>query len=299
MEKIKKNLVDKKSNNEISKTNNLNSKKITTNIKPNIKITQNQKINSKTNNINNKNPLFQKNKIEILPFQRNKKYASVKKRFIKDNYLYTIVYFLDPKSLYNFMLSNKQFFRIGVACDDVWYNFYVKKFCIPPNEPIDYEKYRANWRIIYINKSKTVAQKNYDDLKKKFLTKYKKNIYSAKKDHYYFTNNLYKNLKPYYYISINNKLYPVKYILTNKILSHINFLIHFDEVYQELNKIQNIKLLFNAKEIGLFNQPIAEYNLKQIHLNITENDGLTNKVFKIYYYEDLILCTYDKNYIFL
>ena len=174
----------------------------------------------------------------------------------------------------------------------------MKKFCIPPNEPIDYEKNRAKWRNVYIDKSKTVAQKNYDDLKKKFLTKYKKNIYSAKKDHYYLTNNLYKNLKPYYYISINNKLYPVKYILTNKILSHINFLIHFDEVYQELNKIQNIKLLFNAKEIGIFNKPIVEYNLKQIHLNITENDGLTNKIFKIYYYEDLILCTYEKNYIF-
>ena len=48
----------------------------------------------------------------------------------------------------------------------------------------------------------------------------------------------------------------------------------------------------------MFNKPIAEYNLKQIHLNITENDGLTNKIFKIYYYEDLILCTYEKNYIF-
>ena len=120
MEKNNKNLIHKKSNNEISKTNNLNSKKITTNVKTNIKLSQNQNINLKTNNINIKNPSFQKNKIEILPFQRNKKYASVKKRFIKDNYLYTIVYFLDPKSLFNFMLSNKQFFRIGVACDDVW-----------------------------------------------------------------------------------------------------------------------------------------------------------------------------------
>ena len=43
MEKNNKNLIHKKSNNEISKTNNLNSKKITTNVKTNIKLSQIQK----------------------------------------------------------------------------------------------------------------------------------------------------------------------------------------------------------------------------------------------------------------
>ena len=62
--------------------------------------------------------------------------------------------------------------------------------------------------------------------------------------------------------------------------------------------IQNIRLLFNAKEIGVYNRIFADYNFKQIHLNITENDGITNKIFKIYYYEDLIISTYEKNYIF-
>ncbi len=300
MEKKSKNITQpKKQNSERPKTNNINkpisNQKTNLNLHKNLNL-ENQKPQLKINN--NKTSLNSKNKIEVVPFQRNKKYASVKKRFIKDNYLYTIVYFLDSKSLLNFMLSNKQFYRIGVACDDVWYDFYIKKFCIPPKEPIDYEKFRANWRNKFIEKSKTVSQKNYDDLKKKFLTKYQKNIYSAKKDHYYLTNNLYKHLKPYYYISINNKLFPVKYILTNKILSHINVLIHFDNDYQDLNKIQNIRLLFNAKEIGVYNRIFADYNFKQIHLNITENDGIINKIFKIYYYEDLIISTYEKNYIF-
>ena len=63
--------------------------------------------------------------VELRPFQRNKKLLTVKKRYLKDNNLYTIVTFLDIRTIYFFMLCCKQFYKIANECDDVWYNFYV------------------------------------------------------------------------------------------------------------------------------------------------------------------------------
>ena len=141
--------------------------------------------------------------------------------------------------------------------------------------------------------------KNYDELKNKYLKKYKKNIYSAKKDPYYLTNNLYKNLKrPLYCIEIDKNIFQVKYILTNKILSHINFFVNFDQLYQDLNRIKTIKLLFTEQNIGIYRKPIAVYDIKKIKLKCSETEGVTNKIFKIYYYNDLIISTFDKNNIF-
>ena len=260
------------------------------------------------NNINNNMPKKRSmtgNKIkkppivELRPYQRNKKMLSVKKRFIKDNNLYTIISFLDIRSLYFFMLSCKNFYKLAKECDDVWYNFYIIKFCKPPKEKINYNVNRGNWRQLYLNTSKSIYMKNYEELKTKYLKKYQKNIYTAKKDPYYLTNNLYKNLKnPLYAIEIDKTIYKVKYILTNKILSHINFFANFDEVYQDLHKIKTIKLLFTEQSIGIFRKPIAIYDMKKIRLKSTEAEGITNKIFKIYYHKDLILSTFDKNFIF-
>ena len=311
------------SNNNINVNNNTNISKniilpkISKNNIPNNKI-----INKKTSSIISKIPDKNKNSqkkeintskkrsmtgnkirkppiVELKPFQRNKKMLTVKKRYLKDNNIYTIVTFLDIKSLYFFMLCCKQFYKIANECDDVWYNFYIIKFCKPPKEKINYEINRGNWRKMFLTSSREIYIKNYEELKNKYLKKYKKNIYTAKKDPYYLTNNLYKNLKrPLYCIEIDKKIYQVKYILTNKILSHINFFVNFDQLYQDLNKIKTIKLLFTEQNIGIYRKPIAIYEIKKIRLKCTETEGVTNKLFKIYYYNDLIISTFDKNNIF-
>jgi len=311
------------SNNNININNNTNISKniilpkISKNNIPNNKI-----INKKTSSIISKIPDKNKNSqkkeintskkrsmtgnkirkppiVELKPFQRNKKMLTVKKRYLKDNNIYTIVTFLDIKSLYFFMLCCKQFYKIANECDDVWYNFYIIKFCKPPKEKINYEINRGNWRKMFLTSSREIYIKNYEELKNKYLKKYKKNIYTAKKDPYYLTNNLYKNLKrPLYCIEIDKKIYQVKYILTNKILSHINFFVNFDQLYQDLNKIKTIKLLFTEQNIGIYRKPIAFYEIKKIRLKCTETEGVTNKIFKIYYYNDLIISTFDKNNIF-
>ena len=314
-----------KSNNEI-KESNYNPNKINfiqkenqnkiNNQKPSVilpKINNNKKIINQNNNINKKqssilsqfnnnlnNNLPKKrsmtgNKIkkppvvELRPYQRNKKMFQVKKRFIRDNNLYTIISFLDIRTFYYFMLCCKQFYKLASQCDDIWYNFYIIKFCKPPKEKIQYNVNRGQWRQLYLSTSKSIYMKNYEDLKTKYLKKYKKNIYTAKKDPYYLTNNLYKNLKnPLYAIEIDKTIYKVKYILTNKILSHINFFANFDESYQDLHKIKTIKLLFTEQNIGIFRKPIAVYDMKKIKLNISEAEGIINKIFKIYYHKDFI-----------
>ena len=287
--------------------------KISKNIIPNNKIIDKKSSSiiskipdKKSNNINqSKKRSMTGNKIrkppvvELKPFQRNKKMMTVKKRYLKDNNIYTIVTFLDIKTLYNFMLCCKQFYKIANECDDVWYNYYIIKFCKPPKEKIYYEINRGNWKQLYLSASKEIYMKNYDELKNKYLKKYKKNIYSAKKDPYYLTNNLYKNLKrPLYCIEIDKNIFQVKYILTNKILSHINFFVNFDQLYQDLNRIKTIKLLFTEQNIGIYRKPIAVYDIKKIKLKCSETEGVTNKIFKIYYYNDLIISTFDKNNIF-
>ena len=315
------NIIPNKNNNKNNDNNpnptkfskNIILPKISKNIIPNNKIIDKKSSSiiskipdKKSNNINqNKKRSMTGNKIrkppvvELKPFQRNKKMMTVKKRYLKDNNIYTIVTFLDIKTLYNFMLCCKQFYKIANECDDVWYNYYIIKFCKPPKEKIYYEINRGNWKQLYLSASKEIYMKNYDELKNKYLKKYKKNIYSAKKDPYYLTNNLYKNLKrPLYCIEIDKNIFQVKYILTNKILSHINFFVNFDQLYQDLNKIKTIKLLFTEQNIGIYRKPIAVYDIKKIKLKCSETEGVTNKIFKIYYYNDLIISTFDKNNIF-
>ena len=315
------NIIPNKNNNKNNDNNpnptkfskNIILPKISKNIIPNNKIIDKKSSSiiskipdKKSNNINqSKKRSMTGNKIrkppvvELKPFQRNKKMTTVKKRYLKDNNIYTIVTFLDIKTLYNFMLCCKQFYKIANECDDVWYNYYIIKFCKPPKEKIYYEINRGNWKQLYLSASKEIYMKNYDELKNKYLKKYKKNIYSAKKDPYYLTNNLYKNLKrPLYCIEIDKNIFQVKYILTNKILSHINFFVNFDQLYQDLNRIKTIKLLFTEQNIGIYRKPIAIYDIKKIKLKCSETEGVTNKIFKIYYYNDLIISTFDKNNIF-
>ena len=197
------NIIPNKNNNKNNDNNpnptkfskNIILPKISKNIIPNNKIIDKKSSSiiskipdKKSNNINqSKKRSMTGNKIrkppvvELKPFQRNKKMMTVKKRYLKDNNIYTIVTFLDIKTLYNFMLCCKQFYKIANECDDVWYNYYIIKFCKPPKEKIYYEINRGNWKQLYLSASKEIYMKNYDELKNKYLKKYKKNIYSAKK----------------------------------------------------------------------------------------------------------------------
>ena len=280
-------------NNKINESNNKKQSSLLQNFNNNIKNNNSQKRSLTGNKI--KNPPV----VELRPFQRNRKMMTVKKRFIVDNSLYTIIAFLDCRSVYFFMLVCKRFYKLVNECDDVWYSFYIKKFCKPPSEKITYEINRGHWKQEYAKQSTLIYEKNYATLKNKYLSKYKKNIYTAKKDPYYLTNNLYKNLKnPLYAIEVDKTIYKVKYILTNKILSHINFFTNFDQKYQDLNKIKCIKLLFTEQSIGIFRKPVVTYNIKKNELKCSETDGITNKICKIYYDKDLIFSTFDKNFIF-
>ena len=148
-----------KINNNKKLTNNNNINKKQSNLIPNHNqnlITNNPKKRSMTGNKNKRPPV-----IELRPYQRNIKMFSVKKRFIKDNNLYTIISFLDIRSLYFFMLCCKQFYKLATECDDVWYNYYIIKFCKPPKEKIVYETHRGNWRLLYLSTSKSIYMKNY------------------------------------------------------------------------------------------------------------------------------------------
>ena len=254
--------------------------------------------NSRLYNPNNTTNISkQKKQIKIQPYKKNIKNKSYKS-FLKENYIYPIVYFLDPVSLCNFMLTCKLFYKCANTCDEIWYHYYLTKFQGDKSNIIPYESHRSHWKQYLISTNQSIYERNYKNLKTKYLTKYKKNIYQAKKDHYFLSNNLYNHLKPVYSIQINNSIYKVKHILSNKILSHINFYTNFDEEYQDMNKITKLKLFFSDKNLGIYNRVIAEYNIKQIKFNCTENEGLSSKICKVYYYNELIISTFEKNYIF-
>ena len=260
------------------------------------KIPQKTKLNP--HKMNNPPKNFVKSNQNILQLsKKNSKYKSYKK-YLKQNYFYPIIYFLDPVSLCNFMVTCKFFNKCVSGCDEIWYQYFIKKFCSDPNNIIPYDSHRSHWKEFLISTNQSVYERNYNNLKNKYLTKYKKNIYQAKKDHYFISNNLYSHLKPVYHIQINNEIYKVKHILSNKILSHINFYSNFDDVYQDMNRIQKIKLLFSDKNLGIYNEVIAEYNIKQIRFTCTESEGLTSKICKVYYYNELIISTFEKNFIF-
>ena len=290
---INNNIINNKSSNNLvlPKINN-NNRSI---ISANININKKNIINSFEKNISK--PLINNNLIDIQFNHINKKEHSSNSNYIKDNLFYSIIYYLDSKTFLNFMLSNKRFFKIGVSCDELWYNFYIKRFCNPPNHLVDYDKYKSKWRNIFIETCININKRNYINLKKKFLEKYNKKVSSIKKDFYFLNNNLYKNLKPKYQLLINDKEYPIKFILSNKNLSNVNFYITFKDNSENMNSIIKISLLFNEKNLGIHNNLIIEYNLKQMNFRLIDNEEIINKNYKIYYSDNIIISTIDSNYI--
>jgi hypothetical protein len=114
--------------------------------------------------------------------------------FLKDIYISSISMYLDAKSVFNLMIVNKKFYHSITDNDEIWYRFYYRKF-----KTGKYETNRSNWRKIFLNTVVTLYNNNLNSLKTKFLTKFKKNAFCAKKNPYFIPHNLYSFLKPVNY----------------------------------------------------------------------------------------------------
>jgi hypothetical protein len=114
--------------------------------------------------------------------------------FLKDIYIRSISMYLDAKSVFNLMIVNKKFYHSVKDNDEIWYRFYCRKF-----KTGKYETNKYNWRKIFLNTVVTLYNNNMNSLKTKFLTKFKKNAFCAKKNPYFIPNNLYSFLKPVNY----------------------------------------------------------------------------------------------------
>lgn len=182
------------------------------------------------------------------------------KEYLKDHILKYIQFYLDLSSLKNFMLTCKKFNNSILTNDELWYNLYIKRF---NNKNIPYHLNRSKWKETFFTSIAKIQKTNHESLKTKFLSKMKKNIYQARKDPYYISNHLYSNLQPKYSLELDNKIYPIKYIFSSKILSHINFFVNFDSDYIDMNKLKTLTLLITEKNLGKINQPLVKYDIKK------------------------------------
>ncbi len=240
-------------------------------------------------------PSFQKklqsnpsHKLRLLK-QKNKNYTV----FLKLNYLKFIQLYLDPLSIKHFMLTCKKFHQAVTENDELWYYYYCKKF---NTKKTLYNENRGKWKIVFLNSINNIFKTNMDSLKNKYLQKSKKNNYQSKKDTYFISNNLYSFLKPIYTLEIDERVFKIKHIFTNKILSHINFYANFDQEYIDLNKVKLIKLLITEKNLGLINHKLYEYDIKKKKLEQFEAN--LSKICIVYYDREFIISTFDKNLIF-
>lgn len=260
--------------------------------------------------INHKYPTPSK---KIVHMKKNTINPKKKSEYLKENVLKLIEFYMDPLSLKNFMLTCKKFYKTVCENDELWYYYYLKKFVGNGNvktkatiktkkmysTPLiqsKYEENRGKWRSVFLTSMTSIFKTNYTSLKTKFLQKFLKNSYANTKDPFYMSNNLYSFLKPLYYLDIDNKIFPVKHVFSNKILSHINFFANFDQNFIDMNKIKNIKLLFTEKNLGLVNIPITNYEIKK--RKFEEFSGNTSKICKIYYDHEIVISTFEKNLIF-
>jgi hypothetical protein len=264
--------------------------------------------------INHKYPAPSK---KIIQMKKNNINPKKKSEYLKENILKLIEFFMDPLTLKNFMLTCKKFYKTVCENDELWYYYYIKRFIgnnnpsknIKTNTTIKskkisstphiqskYEENRGKWRNVFITSMMSIFKTNYNSLKTKFMQKFSKNSYANIKDPYYMSNNLYSFLKPLYYLELDGKIFPVKHVFSNKILSHINFFANFDQEFIDMNKIKNIKLLLTEKNLGLVNIRIANYEIKK--RKFEEFEGNTSKICKIYYDHEIVISTFEKNLIF-
>ena len=274
---------DDKINNSITKIKN-NSPLILPNINNYKSIIYNIKQNKEKQNIINTN-------IEQYNIN-NKKSFKIKKQYNKENVLYTIIIFLDSKTLKNFMLSCKKFYNICKNYDLIWFNYYNKIINNNNNNyKTNYNLNKGNWYNAFINVMKNNTNRNYNNIKKRFLNQNKK--YYNKKDVYFLVKNIYKYLKPYYYLIINETIkIDIFNSFENNNNSHINFYINLENNVNkiDINNLFYLAIFFNEKNIGIFDKKIYNNNIKEkIFKNYNNNN------FNIYYNNEIILAIYNNN----
>jgi hypothetical protein len=240
-----------------------------------------------SNKLSNKITLHKAPKIKLKSRQR--------KEYMNDNILKVIQVYLDLKSIGKMMLTCKKFYKTINENDHLWFFFYAKRFSTKKTK---YEENKGKWKLTLLNSLSSIYKNNYNSLKTKFTTKFSKNSFANKKDVYFLSNQLYANLKCSYTLSIDGILYPVKYVFTNKILSHINFFTNFDQEFIDLIKVKKIVLYVTEKNLGLLNIKLLEYDMKKKKFENLEQLGISLKICKIYSDKETILSTFDKNLIF-
>lgn len=234
-------------------------------------------------NLTKTNQKFQKNKLSKKEFQNT---------LLKPNVLQTIQVYLDSKSLLNFMLISKKFYKSVIENDELFFNLYIKRFKTRNTKYLDH---RGKWKEYFIKNITLIHKTNYESLKSKFLKKSTKNSYTMKKDAYYLTNNLFVYMKPIYNLEIDGKQYKLKFILNDKILSHVNFFANFDENYIELDKVKKLKLSLTEKNLGIYNSNLITYEFKKISFTEFKSDS---KICKIFYDNEFIISTFEKRFLF-
>jgi hypothetical protein len=236
---------------------------------------------------------FLLNKNKLHPLKGRVKNYSV---YLKENYLHSIQLFLDPVSLRNFMLTCSKFYRLICGNDELWYFLYSRKYNI---KKTTYDSNRGKWRNVFFTTMQQNHKTNYETLKAKYLKKVGKNSYQYKKDVYYISNNLYSFLKPIYSLELDGKVYKVKHIFTNKILSHINLFANFDQEYIDLKKLKTLRINITESNIGAIGSNIITYDIqKKKFQDLDDTQGKSSKICKIFYDRELTISTFNSNLIF-
>jgi hypothetical protein len=191
------------------------------------------------------------------------------------------------------MMTCKKIYKTIQENDELWFIYYSKRYQTKNSK---YSDNFSKWRELFFYAMKSLIKTNLESLKHKYLHKYTKNNYEAKKDPYFLANNLYRNMKPSYFLELDSKHYKVKHVYSNKILSHINFFVNFDQEFLQMNKINTIKLNVTEKNLGIFNKCIGTYEIKK--RKFTEYNENTSKICNIFYDSEILISTFEKNLIF-
>jgi hypothetical protein len=216
--------------------------------------------------------------------------------YLKENYLHSIQFYLDPMSMRNFILTCSKFYRLVSDNDELWYFLYTKKY---NTKKALYDSNRGKWRSVFFTTMQVNHKTNYETLKAKYLKKVGKNSYQFKKDVYYVSNNLYSFLKPIYSLELDGKPFRVRHVLTNKTLSHINLFANFDQEYIDLKKLKTLRINVTESNLGVINRNLVTYDIqKKKFKDLDDTQGKSSKICKIYYDRELTVSTFNTNLVF-
>lgn len=260
-------------------------------------------INSTNNNCNLPKSLNTDTNLNLIK-NTNKKFTVrkfktniLKEYLLKESSIKTIQLFLDPKNQKNFILTCKKIYNNFLNNDDLWFIYYCKKFRITRSNS-KYKEHTGKWREVFLSSVKKIFDSNYQQIKNKFLKNFNKNKYQTAKDPFSIPNLVYAYMKPSFNIDIDGKIFPVKHIFTNKILSHINYFINFDQEYLDYRKANKVKLYLNEPNLGLSDKIIYDIEIKKKKFLNLETEQIKSNICNIFTYNEFIFSTFEKNLIF-